>query len=164
MSLFNKVGRRGVTLVELVIVLALMSILSVVIVSLSSTMSSLVQRNSEVGDNITSLTLSREFIENWFYTFDESDNDYIINDGNLSINCNSKTYSISLVDKKITVEYPDNYDIPNEYYFENILSVKFENIENTKLYKCKITYLEKEKDKEFSFILGRRTERSTNED
>lgn len=162
MSLFKKVGRRGVTLVELVIVLALMGILSVVIVSLTSTISSIVGNSTEMSDNIEKITLSREFIENWFYSFDSSENEYIIENNKLIIVSENKEYKIYVDDEKnICVDYPDaslnNNSRPTKYEFSNIVNLKFENYEKTRLYICYIIYIENENEKTFSFVLGRRS-------
>lgn len=162
MSLFKKVGRRGVTLVELVIVLALMGILSVVIVSLTSTISSIVGNSTEMSDNIEKITLSREFIENWFYSFDSSENEYIIENNKLIIVSENKEYKIYVDDEKnICVDYPDaslnNNSRPTKYGFSNIVNLKFENYEETRLYICYIIYIENENEKTFSFVLGRRS-------
>lgn len=162
MSLFKKVGRRGVTLVELVIVLALMGILSVVIISLTSTISSIVGNSTEMSDNIEKITLSREFIENWFYSFDSSENEYIIENNKLIIVSENKEYKIYVDDEKnICVDYPDaslnNNSRPTKYEFSNIVNLKFENYEKTRLYICYIIYIENENEKTFSFVLGRRS-------
>ena len=139
-----------------------MGILSVVIISLTSTISSIVGNSTEMSDNIEKITLSREFIENWFYSFDSSENEYIIENNKLIIVSENKEYKIYVDDEKnICVDYPDaslnNNSRPTKYEFSNIVNLKFENYEKTRLYICYIIYIENENEKTFSFVLGRRS-------
>ena len=74
----KRTSQRGVTLVELVIVLALLIVITTLIISLTTALNGLVKVNERLYQSIEDLTISRNYIENWFYSFDEKDNIYSI--------------------------------------------------------------------------------------
>ena len=155
----KRVSQRGVTLVELAVVLAILSIITTMIVSFTFSMRDLTTKNEEMYNEMERLTFGRDFIEKWFYSFDEESSTYVIDnnaiDGysNLSIN----GYSISITEQDVIIfDYPN--DSNKSYLFEGIRGIEFENVEldnnSTGLYKCTILYGE---DSEFAFVLGRRS-------
>lgn len=155
----KRVSQRGVTLVELVVALTILSIITTLIVSFTVSMRNLTNRNNEMYNEMESLTFSREFIENWFHSFDEESNVFNINnEGMLVITSNSVEYSINITEQDVVIlEYPNEKD--KSYLFEGIDKIAFENVESennvsTRLYKCTISYGEESK---FSFVLGRRS-------
>lgn len=153
----KRVSQRGVTLVELAVVLAILSIITTMIVSFTFSMRDLTTKNEEMYNEMERLTFGRDFIENWFYSFDESDSTYNINDGKLTINNNDTDYSISITEQDVIIfDYPNGSN--KSYLFEGIRDIEFENVElennSTGLYKCTILYGE---DSEFAFVLGRRS-------
>ena len=151
----KRVSQRGVTLVELAVVLAILSIITTMIVSFTFSMRDLTTKNEEMYNEMERLTFGRDFIENWFYSFDESGSIYSVDsEGKLTIN---NTYSISITEQDVIIfDYPN--DSNKSYLFEGIRGIEFENIEldnnSTGLYKCTILYGE---DSEFAFVLGRRS-------
>ena len=158
----KRMGQRGVTLVELVIVLCLIAIISTSTLGLIMAIDGLVQSSKEAEHDIQELTYFRRFIEEWFYSYDEEKNQYEIIDEMLYITEDDVVYSLDINEDTITVGYheskidPDltEYPYTNTYVFEGINSIKFEYYEETRLYKCIITYDEEET---FDFILGRRS-------
>ena len=55
----KRTSQRGVTLVELVIVLALLIVITVLIISLTTALNGLVRVNQRLYDNIENLTITR---------------------------------------------------------------------------------------------------------
>ena len=160
----KRMGQRGVTLVELVIVLALCAILATTIIMLTTSMRGLVTNNEQLYNEMENLTYCRQFIEKWFHNFDETDNIYEIRENDLYITSDGVEYSIRVEEDKVLVDYPDELIDPEltdnpitDYYeFMGIYGIKFENYEDTRLYKCTIFYNDKD-GLSFSFILGRRS-------
>lgn len=154
----KRVSQRGVTLVELAVVLAILSVITTMIVSFTFSMRDLTTKNEEMYNEMERLTFGRDFIENWFYSFDESDSTYSVDsEGKLTINNNSTDYSISITEQDVIIfNYPNSSN--KSYLFEGIRGIEFENVEldnnSTGLYKCTILYGE---DSEFAFVLGRRS-------
>lgn len=154
----KRVSQRGVTLVELAVVLAILSIITTMIVSFTFSMRDLTNSNEEMYNEMERLTFGRDFIEKWFYSFDESGSTYSVDsEGKLTINNNATDYSISITDQDVIIfDYPN--DSNKSYLFEGIRGIEFENVEldnnSTDLYKCTILYGE---DSEFAFVLGRRS-------
>lgn len=154
----KRVSQRGVTLVELAVVLAILSIITTMIVSFTFSMRDLTNSNEEMYNEMERLTFGRDFIENWFYSFDESGSTYSVDsEGKLTINNNATDYSISITEQDVIIfDYPN--DSNKSYLFEGIRGIEFENVElennSTGLYKCTILYGE---DSEFAFVLGRRS-------
>ncbi len=166
----KRTSQRGVTLVELVIVLALLIVITVLIISLTTALNGLVRVNQRLYDNIENLTITRRYVENWFYSFDEKDNVYEIrNNDELVIICDNSEYKIWVDSSVLYVEYPDDNQQDNlgselddeqnsnGFEFEGLIDIEFENYDETRLYKCLITYESDGENKEFSFILGRRS-------
>lgn len=167
----KRTSQRGVTLVELVIVLALLIVITTLIISLTTALNGLVKVNERLYQSIEDLTISRNYIENWFYSFDEKDNIYSIDNGNLTIKTDNGEYKIWVDSSILYAEYPehiisDNINIENDesegqdsngFEFEGLIDIEFENYDETRLYKCLITYESDGENKEFSFILGRRS-------
>ena len=151
----KRVSQRGVTLVELAVVLAILSIITTMIVSFTFSMRNLTTKNEEMYNEMERLTFGRDFIEKWFYSFDESGSTYSVDsEGKLTIN---NTYSINITEQDVIIfDYPN--DSNKSYLFEGIRGIEFENVEldnnSTGLYKCTILYGE---DSEFAFVLGRRS-------
>lgn len=177
----KRTSQRGVTLVELVIVLALLIVITTLIISLTTALNGLVKVNERLYQSIEDLTISRNYIENWFYSFDEKDNIYSIVNGNLTIKTDDGEYKIWVDSSILYAEYPENINLDNTnnsdnandntniendesegqesngFEFEGLKNIEFENYENTRLYKCLITYESDGEEKQFSFILGRRS-------
>lgn len=160
----KRMGQRGVTLVELVIVLALVAVLSTTIILLTTSIKGLVDNNKQLYEEMDNLTYSRQFIEKWFHNFDTIDNKYDIRNDKLVIISEGIEYSIHIETDKIIVKYqeelvnPELTDnpIPSFYEFIGVYDIKFENYEGTRLYNCTIFYNEND-ELSFSFILGRRS-------
>ena len=158
----KRMGQRGVTLVELVIVLCLIAIISTSILGLILAIDGLVQNSKEAEHDIQELTYFRKFIEEWFYSYDEEKNQYEILGNKLYITEDGNIYTIDINEDIVTVGYDESklnpslteYPYTNTFTFEGINSIKFECYEDTRLYKCIITYDEEET---FDFILGRRS-------
>ena len=164
----KRVSQRGVTLVELAVVLAILSIITTMIVSFTFSMRDLTTKNEEMYNEMERLTFGRDFIEKWFYSFDESGSIYSVDsEGKLTITINNndevKNYSISITEQDVIIfDYPNDSNDLNDsnksYLFEGIRGIEFENVElnnnSTGLYKCTILYGE---DSEFAFVLGRRS-------
>lgn len=172
----KRTSQRGVTLVELVIVLALLIVITTLIISLTTALNGLVRVNERLYQSIEDLTITRRYVEKWFYSFDEKDNVYEIrNNDELVIIKDGSEYKIWVDSSVLYAEYPeninsdnanDNTNIENDesdgqesngFEFEGLMNIEFENYENTRLYKCLITYESNGEEKEFSFILGRRS-------
>ena len=151
-----RIGRRGVTLVELVVVLALIAILSTTIVLMSKSLSGLVSMNNHTYDNIENLSVSREFIEKWFHTFDSEEYVYEVNNDNIIIKNidNTNSYTIRVNNGLIEIDYPDivSSSIPRTLTFKNINDIKFKTITERRIFKCTIIY---DENLEFSFVLSK---------
>lgn len=145
----KRIGQRGVTLVELVIAIALLSILAVTISILSVSFSDIVNKNQHKYKEIEELTLSRSLIEKWFYTFDESTNTFALDsDNHLIITKDSVDYKYTIENNKVTFDFLSDFNGTNSIIINNLQDLKFENISNN-LYKCTIEH----NDKTFSFLL-----------
>ena len=166
----KRIGRRGVTLVELVIVLALVAIISTDVVVLTRSLNHLVEMNSQTFDDITNLSNCRIFIENWFYSFD--DINYEVSTNGWTFNYNERKFVIDTTNKPVIItDGENNYTFSVEgdnilvlhkgadevytYNFSGLKKIEFENYEDTRLYKCIISYGD---DETFSFVMGRRSE------
>lgn len=149
----RRIGRRGVTLVELVVVLALIAILSTTIVLMSKSLSGLVSKNKYTYDTIENLSLSREFIEKWFHTYDSEDYKYEVVDDKLVIKENDNSYTIRVNADNINIDYPDSVkdSIPRSLTFKGVKDITFKQLSNENIFKCTITYDEDE----FSFVLSK---------
>ncbi len=173
----KKLGQRGATLVELVVALALLAILTTTSVLMCNSISSLVKYNKEVSSDIEDLTLTKAYIEKWFYTYDNENYVMSIDNNVLKIkdksnqetsntessNENDKSIYISVSTSDDTVSFDYFDDTTNQsfrnYIFKGIEGIEFEDIKMKKdenesdtsigLYKCIIKYDEKE----FFFIL-----------
>lgn len=154
----NKMGQRGVTLVELVIVLALVAIISTSVVLLCNSISAIVVSNQKQYYKIESLTLTREFVDKWFHNFDEKESIYECKNYKLVIINNGVEYTIRCVDENIEVDYPSDSLSPNKLVFKGIKDIKFENNDlNNRIYKCTILFVSDEEDVEYSFLISRRS-------
>jgi len=158
----KRMGQRGVTLVELVIVLCLIAIISTSILGLVLALNGLVDKNQQANHEIQELTYFRRYIEDWFYSFDKEDNEYLVVGQKLVIIEEGNFYQYSIENDIVTVQYPEEKIDPNlteypytsTFNFEDIKNIEFEYYADTRLYKCTVTYGEKSK---FSFVLGRRS-------
>lgn len=158
----KRMGQRGVTLVELVIVLCLIAIVSTSILGLVLALNGLVDNNQEANHDIQELTYFRRYIEDWFYSFDKKENDYLVVGQDLLIISDNEYYQYSIDGDIITVDYPSekidpemtDFPYTSTYTFEGIKDIEFDYYEDTRLYKCTVTFGEEES---FSFVLGRRS-------
>ena len=154
----NKMGQRGVTLVELVIVLALVAIISTSVVLLCNSVSAIVFSNQKQYYKIESLAKAREFIDKWFHNYDEKESIYECKNDKLVILSNGVEYTIRCVDESIEVDYPVDSLFPNTLDFKGIKDIKFENYDsNNRIYKCKILFISEDENEEFLFMISRRS-------
>ena len=154
----NKMGQRGVTLVELVIVLALVAIISTSVVLLCNSISAIVVSNQKQYYKIESLTKAREFIDKWFHNYDEKESIYECKNDKLVIVNNGVEYTIRCADESIEVDYPVDSLSPNKLDFKGIKDIKFENYDsNNRIYKCTILFVSEDESDEFSFMISRRS-------
>ena len=98
----KRMGQRGVTLVELVIVLCLIAIISTSTLGLIMAIDGLVQSSKEAEHDIQELTYFRRFIEEWFYSYDEEKNQYEIIDEMLYITEDDVVYSLDINEDTIS--------------------------------------------------------------
>lgn len=158
----KKLGQRGATLVELVVALALLAILTTTSILMCNSISSLVKYNKEVSSDIEDLTLTKAYIEKWFYTYDNNEYEMSINESSKKLEIKkgsdtSKSVSVTTESDTVSFNYLDDTTNPSfrNYIFKGIEEIEFEDIKiendesSTGLYKCIIKYDEKE----FFFIL-----------
>lgn len=159
MRLYNqKLGNKGVTLVELIICIALIAIIGTTTILISTSLSKLVNKNRIAYEEIENLTLARDYIENWFHYYDIENSEYSVEDNNLVIRQLDDEYMINCTNGKINADYPDGVDRNRDLTYASIITLSFRTIENTNLFECSIVYsTELEENKEFKFILGRRS-------
>ena len=154
-------NKKGVTLLELVIGMALVAIISSTTIMFSKVLSDLSSSVAKSDRDINDLSMFREFIGNWFYSFDSEENYGITsNDSLLFVDANGKMYGVSVdsTEEKIYVEYSEyakNW-YSSEYHLNGIREIKFECYDENRLYKCVVMYNEGD---EYSFLLSRRSER-----
>ena len=155
-------SQRGVTLVELVIVIGLIAVIAVSVSLLTASLQKIVAKNESATDEMDNLTMARENIEKWFYSFDSSEYSYNIvysNNVNNSKNileikkANSLYAYITLEEENIKF-YKDN-TLLTQYYFKGLKQIIFEKLDNKQIYKCTFKYDTKDStDKSFTFVLS----------
>jgi len=154
--LITKSFKKGTTLLELVIVLALSSMITLSLVLLIDSMTRITTATERSDDLINSTSLSRTFITNWFSSFDEENNIISVDDnGNIKITKESLEYKLYNDGTSIIAEY---YDGDNKtYIYPGLVYLSFSEIKENKLYKCEIKYMINEEPETYTFLLSRRS-------
>ena len=155
-------SQRGVTLVELVIVIALVSIVAVSVGLLTASMQRIVTNNEQATNEMDNLTMARDAIERWFYLYDDSEYTYTISNEEqtkITVKENEVTIaSISLDENdNETLIFMKNEVTSYTYKFSGLTSILFENVGegNTKIFRCTFIYNTKDaENKKFSFLLS----------
>ncbi len=135
-------ARRGVTLVELCIVLALISVVTVMVTSFTVLARSYAYKASRENGVRLSLNAIEHAFDTWVSAFDDSDNEFSVDGSSLSVNT-TETLQFDNNAKRFTGS-TDKYDLAIDFEVENIESVSF-SIEGSNgavcLIKCEVTYI-----------------------
>lgn len=155
-------SQRGVTLVELVIVIALVSIVAVSVGLLTASMQRIVTNSEQATNEMDNLTMARDAIERWFYLYDDSKYTYTISKEEktkITVKENEVTIaSISLDENdNETLIFMKNEVTSYTYKFSGLTNILFEKVGqgNAKIFRCTFSYNTKDaENKKFSFLLS----------
>ena len=150
---FAEKSKKGVTLLEITIVMAVLAIISVMVISLCSHISGVVAKNSKAYDEMRELTHGRRLVEYWIAYYDNDEYEINISDGAISATNGVDVYTIYLdsANEVLVGEYPNDRleKCPYKYFTD----IRFSRYESEKLYRCAILY---DEDSEFGFIVKER--------
>ena len=134
--------RRGVTLVELCIVLALISVVTVMVTSFTVLTRSYAYKASRENGIRLSLNAIEHAFDTWVSAFDDSDNEFSADGSSLKVN--DTDFLVFVNGTKRFTGSTDKYDLAIDFEVENIESVSF-SIEGSNgavcLIKCEVTYI-----------------------
>ena len=138
--------RRGVTLVELCIVLALISVVTVMVTSFTVLARSYAYKASRENGVRLSLNAIEHAFDTWVSAFDDSDNEFSVEGSALKVNdnVNDTDFLVFVNGTKRFTGSTDKFDLAIDFEVENIESVSF-SIEGSNgavcLIKCEVTYI-----------------------
>ncbi|MBQ6043824.1 MAG: prepilin-type N-terminal cleavage/methylation domain-containing protein [Clostridia bacterium] len=137
--------RRGVTLVELCIVLALISVVTVMVTSFTVLTRSYAYKASRENGIRLSLNAIEHAFDTWVSAFDDVKNTFSAYGNTLSVTYDGETECLSFnnENKRFTCT-PGKYELAIDFEVENVESVSF-SIEGSNgsvcLIKCEVTYI-----------------------
>ena len=160
--------RRGVTLVELCIVLALISVVTVMVTSFTVLARSYAYKASRENGVRLSLNAIEHAFDTWVSAFDDVKNTFFADGNTLSVKYDGETEYLSFnnENKRFTCT-PGKYELAIDFEVENIESVSFhidkdENKANC-LIMCEVSFiLEDGNEETITFLRATRAAKSGN--
>lgn len=113
--------KRGFTLLEMTIVIAVTSIMVVGVVSLALTVQGIANRSQQISETIDDLSYVKQLVTSWVYYFDSKDDYNIVMrsaggvEGSQELvavnkNDNTVSFGFSVVDDSVLAQYDDGKD------------------------------------------------------
>ncbi len=145
--------KKGFSIAELCIVLALVTIISLSVVSFSSLVSARSKMAAQRLNAIQELTLTESLLEDWTNALMSYDAEISANSSSLVAEKGEERYSAYKSGNKFIASLPDGKSMSADV--EYITKLEFEELTNAEneMFLCKATYLINEKEKEYIFCL-----------
>ncbi len=137
-------GKRGVTLVEMCIVLALIMIISAMVASFCVLTNNYSHTVSSDRDAVESIAMLEDALSKWISAFDRKDYTILISSDGLCLTASSgnaddtKKYTFEITDGKIKGDLPGGRAV--DYSAPAIESASFEKSTTDKIISCNIMY------------------------
>lgn len=129
MKTFNY--KKGMSLAEIVVVLAVVAIVSTIVVSFSVMVDAKTRSSNSKVDAVADIRVVEDIIDGWVYRHTLNDADFSVVDGNISCVENDVTYHLSFVDGRVVGELINSESL----WFDtaSIESISFEMFEKNEV-------------------------------
>ncbi len=148
--------KKGATLIELSVVLAVLSIISTMVVSFSIFLSERTKTTVKTNDLMQDVVYTKTITKSWVDSLTINNAHFSCQDGNLSASIDQNEYLISLNDKSLSATMPNGQTLSIK--LNVITEIKFNIITNAKgnqtLYICKAFYHAENGVQYFSFAIN----------
>lgn len=148
----NAKYKKGFTIAELVVVLALCAIMAATTIITVNVVSLIVSKNGVDNEIVNELDICYTFINKNFHEYDENSSSYSTSNGKLTIVNGSNEYTFVLKDNKILFMFGE--EVKDEVNCNNFSSLKFFIVKEN-IFKC---VLEISEDETYDFLISKRSE------
>lgn len=148
----NAKYKKGFTIAELVVVLALCAIMAATTIITVNVVSLIVSKNGVDNEIVNELDICYTFINKNFHEYDETSSSYSTSNGKLTIVNGSNEYTFVLKDNKILFMFGE--EVKDEVNCNNFSSLKFFIVKEN-IFKC---VLEISEDETYDFLISKRSE------
>lgn len=148
----NAKHKKGFTIAELVVVLALCAIMAATTIITVNVVSLIVSKNGVDNEIVSELDICYTFINKKFHEYDETSSLYSVSDGKLTIVNGSNEYTFIINDNKIL--FMSGEEVKDEVDCNNFCGLKFFIVKDN-IFKC---VLEISEDETYDFLISKRSE------
>lgn len=148
----NAKYKKGFTIAELVVVLALCAIMAATTIITVNVVSLIVSKNGVDNEIVNELDICYTFINKNFHEYDETSSSYSTSNGKLTIVNGSNEYTFVLKDNKILFMFGE--EVKDEANCNNFSSLNFFEVKEN-IFQC---VLEVSEDEAYDFLISKRSE------